>query len=349
MVWMGAVWLAAGVLTAYSPAQTTGEESKEARDTKEAAREAREAARAAQRDLQRQQDALRRQTRDALQREARAARETARTIWGQLGGNVAAIGAGSFLGIGVAEIDSERAKAQKLTEERGVEVKSVEADSPAAKAGIKEDDVVLEFNGQRVEGTAQFMRLVRETPPGRQVRLVISRGGATQTVTATLSKRKPGLTFTGTRGNFDFTMPELAFPPAPPIPPMPPDVPRAFMGLRSGRLGIESESLSSQLAAYFGVKEGVLIRSVTPGSPAEKAGLKAGDVIVKVDDQTITSPREISSTLHGVRSKKTLPIGIYRDRKPMTLNVTIEPSPSFVGSTGFEPLRIFGNGLWSEN
>ena len=62
---------------------------------------------------------------------------------------------------------SERAKELHLKEERGVEVRCVDADSPAAKAGLKEGDVVLEYNGQRVEGGEQFMRLVRETPPGR--------------------------------------------------------------------------------------------------------------------------------------------------------------------------------------
>src|SRR5271166_6318174 len=67
----------------------------------------------------------------------------------------------SYLGIGVAEIDAERAKALNLKEVHGVEVKSVDHDSPAAKAGLKEADVVVEYNGQRIEGTEQFVRLVR--------------------------------------------------------------------------------------------------------------------------------------------------------------------------------------------
>ena len=70
----------------------------------------------------------------------------------------------SYIGLGVAEIDAERAKALNLKEERGVEVKSVTENSPAAKAGIKTGDMVLEYNGQRVEGMDQFSRLVRETP-----------------------------------------------------------------------------------------------------------------------------------------------------------------------------------------
>src|SRR5215470_668650 len=85
-------------------------------------------------------------------------------------------GSTSYLGIGVVDIDTERAKTLNLKEERGVEIKSVTPDSPALKAGLKEGDVVLDFNGQRVEGTEQFQRLVREVPAGRQVRITVWRG-----------------------------------------------------------------------------------------------------------------------------------------------------------------------------
>lgn len=95
-----------------------------------------------------------------------------------------------YLGVGIREIDSERAKALKLSEEYGVEITAVTEGSPAEKAGIKVGDVVLEYSGHRVEGTEQLMRLVRETPPGRQVKLLISRNGATQTITATIGERK---------------------------------------------------------------------------------------------------------------------------------------------------------------
>ena len=87
----------------------------------------------------------------------------------------------SYLGIGVAEVDPERAKALNLKEVHGVEVKSVDQDSPAAKAGLKESDVVLEYNGQRIEGAEQFIRLVHETPVDRQVKLLVWRNGAPET------------------------------------------------------------------------------------------------------------------------------------------------------------------------
>ena len=225
---------------------------------------------------------------------------------------------GSFLGVGVAEVDTERAKALKLKEERGVEITNIEDDSPASKAGLQKGDVVLEYNGQRVEGTEQFVRLVRETPPGRQVRLLISRGGATQTVTATVGARK------GARMPRSFVMPRFEIPD---VHVQVPDVPRAMMSWRSAMLGVEAESVDSQLAEYFGVKEGVLVRSVTKGSAAEKAGLKAGDVITKVDTAKVDSPREITTAIRS-RQGTTFPVTLMRERKEMTLNVTLEESRS---------------------
>ncbi|MBI4873890.1 MAG: PDZ domain-containing protein [Acidobacteria bacterium] len=221
---------------------------------------------------------------------------------------------GSFLGVGVAEVDSDRAKALKLSEESGVEITNIEENSPAAKAGLQKGDVVLEYNGQRVVGTEQFVRLVRETPAGRQVKMLINRGGAAQTVTATVDRR------TARRSTGTFAMPRFEMPD---IDIRIPDIPRANMSWRSPVLGVEAESIESQLAEYFGVKEGVLVRSVVKNSAAEKAGLKAGDVIIKVDAAKVTSPRDVSNAVRNKRAG-TFPVTLMRERKETTLNVTIE-------------------------
>ena len=243
----------------------------------------------------------------------------------------------SYLGIGVAEIDAERAKALNLKEVRGVEVKSVDHDSPAAKAGLQEHDVVLEYNGQRIEGTEQFIRLVRETPVDRQVNLLVWRNGGTQTLSATIGHRAERYAFrTGDDDNVFFSMeappmPEMpAMPAMPPMPDMPliPEMPRAFGSTRSGMLGIECEPLGSQLAAFFGVKEGVLVRSVNKDSAAEKAGMRAGDVIVKVDGEAVTSAHEISSLVRAAGHKHTFPVVVVRDKKEVTLSVTVESAAS---------------------
>lgn len=229
-------------------------------------------------------------------------------------------GGGSYLGVDVAEIGAERAKALKLSEERGVELTRVAEDSPAAKAGLKAEDVVLEYNGQRVEGTAQFVRLVRETPVGRVVRLTISRGGTAQTVSATIGKH-PGMKWAhaDVERDFDRARKQLDR-----MRIMIPDTPRAYMSWRTPALGIEGESLEGQLAEYFGVQSGVLVRSVLKGTAAEKAGLKAGDVIQKVDDTKVTTPREISSAIRSLNEKKTFPVMVRRSQKELTLSVTVE-------------------------
>src|SRR5215472_4084924 len=154
---------------------------------------------------------------------------------------------GSFLGVGLKEIDSDRAKELKLREESGVEITRVEENSPAAKAGLKVADVVLQYNGQRVEGIEQFSRFVHETPPGREVKLTVSRDGNLQAIAARIGSRKA-----------------MAWAPAAPemprveMPPMP-DIPHSLMMWRSSVLGIEAEPLRGQLADYFGAKEGVLV------------------------------------------------------------------------------------------
>ncbi len=217
---------------------------------------------------------------------------------------------GSYLGVGIAEITSDRAKELKLAEERGVEIKFIAENSPASKAGLKIDDVVLELNGQRVEGISQFTRSISEIPPGRKANLSLLRAGARLNVAVLVEAR----------ANV-----QMPFPPFPPMPPMPsinmPDLPRAAIFMRNNKLGIETESLNTQLAEYFGVKEGILVRNVTRQSPAEKAGIKAGDVIVKADGKPVAVTRDVTSLLPN---RKSISLGIVRNRKDVTLEVTLD-------------------------
>jgi serine protease Do len=102
-----------------------------------------------------------------------------------------------------------------------------------------------------------------------------------------------------------------------------PDVPSGVMGWQNSTLGYVGEPVDGQLAEYFGVKDGVLVRSVAKNSPSEKAGLKAGDVIVKVDGSNVKSPREITTIVRRAsRDKKTLKIDIVRNKHDMTVEIT---------------------------
>jgi serine protease Do len=252
---------------------------------------------------------------------------------------VFSLSGGSYLGVGVAEVSAERVKALKLKEERGVEVTRVDDDSPALKAGLKAGDVVLEYNGQRIEGTEQFVRMVRETPEGRQVRLLISRDGNTQTLTAAITARKAYSAFATPKIDQERLAASMAKVDADmqrvreqgwrlQIP----DTPQVFMGMRSGGLGIEAESVTAQLAEYFGVKDGVLVRSVTKDSAAAKAGMKAGDVITKVDETSVSQPQEITRALRTLQAKKTFPVIVVRNHKEVTLSVTLD-EPRTTGSS----------------
>lgn len=220
---------------------------------------------------------------------------------------------GTYIGVMMQEVDSERAKALKLHDVAGVEITVVEQDSPAEKAGLKAGDVILRFNGQRVDGMEQFARMIHEAVPGREVKLDISRDGAMLTVGVRLGQRKMPKPEWNNSAPMTTTFPfDIHMP----------DVPRAFMTLRSSALGVEAESIDGQLAQYFGVKEGVLVRSVMKGSAAEKAGMRAGDVILKIDDTHVANPADISGQLRTLRGKSA-PVLLMRDHKETTVTVAI--------------------------
>jgi serine protease Do len=234
---------------------------------------------------------------------------------------------GTYLGVGVMDIDSARAQTLKLKEPRGAEVTRVDQGTPADKAGIKSGDVILEYNGQQVEGTEELQRLVRETPPGRQVKIGVWRNGAPLTVTATVEENKGMSSSTG-------NWPPLAsgdWPPQipgnwPPMPQMPSiDIPRMITAFQTTALGVECEALpaNSQLADFFGVKDGLLVRSVSHNSAAEKAGIKAGDVIVKAGDTHVATMRDLTAAVHIARPKGSLPLTVVRNRHEMPLTAAL--------------------------
>jgi serine protease Do len=264
--------------------------------------------------------------------------------------------AGTWIGVSVLDVTEERVKDLKLKEERGVEVVTVAPDGPAQKAGLKEHDVILEYNGTRLESVEQFKRMVSETPAGRSVKLSISRDGATQTVYAKIEVRTSGLRRGQDGNSWAFSMPPM--PPMPPSPPSQPRIPLLYpkwngdlgnfldgLGIwdEGPRLGIEGEGISGQLGEYFGVpdKNGVLVREVTAGSAAEKAGLKAGDVIIKVNGKQVRAMSDLREAIregagHGIVAgrdggSQSFPLTIVRNKKEINLNVTVEKAESHFG------------------
>jgi C-terminal processing protease CtpA/Prc len=232
----------------------------------------------------------------------------------------------SWLGVELHEVTSDTAKDLKLSAERGVVLGKIVPDSPAAKAGLKENDVVTEINGQRVEGAAQFRRMIHEIPAGRTVQLTVWRDGRAQSVSVALGKseerHRSMQMVTPAPGAFAFHMPEI------------PDVPVMewsgnFLMGGQPRLGIDAEDLNGQLGAFFGAPdgEGILVREVNPSSPAEKAGIKAGDVITSFNGERIRTLGDLREKLSAKREAKdkdrTVKLGVLRNKSEVSLSVEL--------------------------
>jgi membrane-associated protease RseP (regulator of RpoE activity) len=225
---------------------------------------------------------------------------------------------GSYMGIDIQEVTHDRMAALKLKEESGAEITMVDHDAPAGKAGLKEHDVILEFNGTKVQGTEELRRLIHETPPGRNVQLLISRDGQPMNLSLQLADKKE---------YFAKKHETMEVPPVPPVPAMP-AIPAFDVTVRTGpTYGLLVDSLTPQLGEYFGVKngEGVLVKSVEEGTPAKAAGFKAGDVIVRVNNQKIADRGDWRSAIRAHRSGK-LTVGIIRDRREQNLTINLPES-----------------------
>ena len=224
---------------------------------------------------------------------------------------------GARIGVSARDLDPAEADRQKLT--GGAVVEDVQPDTPAARAGLKRADVIVEFDGERVRSARQFSRLVQETAPGRTVKATIARDGQRSDVQLTPSNdRRADVFIDGDRlrerfENFSARMPEFNF-----------DFEMPGLPGPRGRLGVTLEPLSDQLATYFGAKEGVLVSAVAAGSAAERAGLKAGDVITNVNGERVRSAQDVTRALRSVNDDAEVTVGIVRDKKESSVKAKLE-------------------------
>jgi C-terminal processing protease CtpA/Prc len=224
---------------------------------------------------------------------------------------------GAFLGIYAEEINKENYARYGLREVRGVGVTQVVKDSPAEKAGLRKDDVILRFDSESVTSTRKLNRLVAESSPDQTARLTISRAGVEQEVTVTLAPRKGMANILAPKiredilknfpkdgdGNFVF----------------------AFGGNR--RMGISTQGLTKQLSDYFGAKDGgVLITSVNDNSPAAKAGLKAGDVITAIDGEKVDSTGDLARAINK-KEDGAVTLTVITNHSARTVTLTPEKGP----------------------
>ena len=226
-------------------------------------------------------------------------------------------GGSSYLGVDIADVTTERLGALKLKEEHGAEVTMVDQDAPAGKAGLKEHDVILTLNGAGVESAAQLRRMIRETPGGRVVTLGISRDGQPQSIKVQLANRAKSYAMRSK--DFKFEVP--AMPMIADLADVPVSVVIAHSSLRSGLM---VENITPQLGDFFGVKSGngVLVRSVEKGSRSAKAGFRAGDVIVRVNNQAVHDTSDFTRALRST-SGGTAAVTVVREKKEQNLNLTL--------------------------
>jgi len=232
-------------------------------------------------------------------------------------------GRGAEIGVTISDRESAEKGGAPAA---GVVVEDVQADGPAEKAGVKRGDVIVEFDGEHVRSARQFTRLVQETAPGRTVKATVVRDGQRKDVQIAPADRRQGrddvlidgqrlrdsfgdlgrltdrMPFNFGGGNFAFAFPQLD---------------------GRGRLGVSVEELTPQLATYFGAKDGVLVASVTEESPASRAGLKAGDVITKINNEPVHSRDDLMRQVRDLKDGD-VTIGIVRDRKESTVTAKIE-------------------------
>jgi serine protease Do len=200
-----------------------------------------------------------------------------------------------FLGVSIQPVSESLAKALDLKDTKGAIVASLVKDGPASKAGIKRGDVILSLNGKKVENSRSLSRMAADLSPGTDVKLGVRRKGKSITITLTTG-RMPGPTNLASASR------------------------KVEM---SKKLGIEGQNLTREIAGQIGTKSktGVVVVRVIPGSPAAKAGLRRGDLIIEANQKGVRNVRDLSAAIEHKKEKGHL---FLIERRGATRYIVIE-------------------------
>jgi serine protease Do len=233
-----------------------------------------------------------------------------------------------YLGVDVRDISSDQVSVLKVRDVHGAEIIMVDHDAPAGKCGLREHDVILQMNGQAIEGRDQVRKMLHEFAPGKTVQLIISRDGQQMTINTQMSTREEverlaweqHLTPADSQAGNDAS--EMAQGSA-----LRSNSSKSFLGgvlTAPAYTGAMLEKMTAQLADYFGVPTGagLLVRSVEPNSPAAVAGMHAGDVVVRAASRSISTVGDWARALKG--KNKSVPVVVLRDKKEQTLLLTLD-------------------------
>jgi membrane-associated protease RseP (regulator of RpoE activity) len=231
-----------------------------------------------------------------------------------------------YLGVDLTDVDQEKAQALKLKEVRGAIITLIDHDAPAGQIGLKVNDVVLKLNGQAVEGAEQLRRMLREVPAGRKINIEISRDGNIQTLGVELVDRRAMehdvWNKLGKGGDVFAQAPGMGILPGGGDAPLPPGFHMPFFG-SSLNVGALVEPLTSQMAEYLGVPNGLMVKQVARKSEAAAAGMKAFDVILKVGPEAIKTLADWDRSMRANEGKP-VQVTVLRDRKQQTLTLQVD-------------------------
>ncbi len=208
-----------------------------------------------------------------------------------------------YLGVSIENLSHQEKKDLGIS--HGVQVTHVVAGEAADKAGIKEDDIIQFFNDEKIRSTGDLVDAVRAAKPETSARVKLVRDGKPKEITVTVGRLETKL---GKLRGRDL-----------------------FFTRKGGYLGIHLQELNKDLAEYFGVKpdEGALVLRVEKESPAEEAGLKAGDVIVEVDGDDVAAPGDVSGILSELKKGDKIEIKIVRHKKKMAVKAELGEGHGF--------------------
>jgi serine protease Do len=251
-----------------------------------------------------------------------------------------------WLGVGVA-----------MNEDGKVEIGGIDPESPAELAKLSEGDIILVLDGKNITSPETLGAEIRKMKPGQTVVLKIERDGKPMDVKVKLGEYSED----EARKEMELRFPRI-FPPLapqgpgkaqPPAPGQPPPAKKSLPGKPAQPpapsyemrkyIGVYCNELNPELAAYFGVKEGtgLIVARLTENGPAQKASLKVGDVIVRVDGKRVESANDLIDLIQDKKKGDKVKIEILRDKKPMTMDIVVEEEEVSGGVPGSGDFRSF--------
>jgi len=224
----------------------------------------------------------------------------------------------AWLGVTTQTIDRDLMEAFDLATDYGVIVKTVVPGSPADKADLRQGDIILKVEDAKLNDADQLADVIQSYSPGDNVEIKIIRKGKEKTIEAELGIRK------SSDKARDYYFQSL------------PNMPQAYSkilkfdksDLQTTYIGVQLESLNKQLGEYFGVEDGrgALITEVVEDSPAARAGLKAGDVIVKIDDDDTRNPDDVVDIVRDKEVGDKITVVVLREKQRKELAVEVDES-----------------------